>query len=231
MDFLNRYNRNFESISEAEQATLASAHVVVVGCGGLGGAVSEMLARVGVGHMRVVDADVFEESNLNRQLMATEDKLGKPKAQAAQERIARVNSAVEVDAREVFLDENNASQLLEGMDCVVDCLDSVGSRLWMAHAALHLGIPVVHGAIAGWFGQVCTVVPGDPSFATIYGAIEEGGEGVQKQLGNLVQTAWGTASFQVAEVLKVLLGRDGVLRNRLLMIDFLSGSAESIDLA
>ena len=230
MSFPHRYDRNFNSLSTEEQNALARARVCVVGSGGLGGAVVEMLARAGVGHLRVIDGDVFEESNLNRQLLATESTLDQPKAQVAVERVAQVNSDIKVEARVGMLDEHNAQEMLEGVDCVVDCLDNVESRLWMAHACLHLGTPMVHGAIAGWFGQVCTVFPGDASFATIYGAIESGGEGVQKQLGNLVCTAWGTASFQVAEVLKVLLGRPDTLRNRLLMIDFLTGTADDMEL-
>ena len=230
MDFPHRYDRNFESLSRADQDALAQARVCVVGAGGLGGAVAEMLARAGVGYLRIVDSDTFEQSNLNRQLLATEDNLGEPKAQAAAARVAQVNSSATVDARVAFLDEANATELLEGVDCVVDCLDSVQSRLWMAHACLQLGMPIVHGAIGGWFGQVATVYPGDASFATIYGAIEEGGEGVQKQLGNLVCTAWGTASFQAAEAIKVLTVNESVLRNRLLMLDFLAGTAEDVDL-
>ena len=100
----------------------------------------------------------------------------------------------------------------------------------MAHACQELGIPVVHGAVGGWFGQVCTVFPGDPSFATIYGAIEDGQQGAQKRLGNLAPTAWGTASFQAAEALKVLTGQGEPIRNRLLMIDFLTGVAEEMEL-
>ena len=230
MIFSHRYDRNFKSLGADEQEALARSRVCVVGAGGLGGAVVEQLARAGVGFLRVIDGDAFEESNLNRQLLATEDALGRPKAQVAAEHVAQVNSSVEVETCQVMLGEENAPQLLEGVDCVVDCLDNLGARLWMAHACLHLGTPMVHGAIGGWFGQVCTVVPGDASFATIYGALEDAGEGVQKELGNLVCTAWGTASFQVAEVLKLLLGREGTLRNRLLMIDFLYGTAEDMEL-
>ena len=230
MKFENRYERNFSSLSADEQRKLGASLVTVVGCGGLGGAVIEMLARAGVGKLRVIDGDVFEESNLNRQLLATEDVLGKGKAATAAERIAQVNSEVEVDVRTAFLTEENARELLDGSDCVVDCLDNLEGRFWMAHACQHLGIPVVYGAIGGWFGQVCTVFPGDVSFATIYGAIEDGGQGVQKQLGNLVPTAWSTASFQAAETLKVLAQRGDVLRNRLLMIDLLSGIVEDMEL-
>ena len=230
MQHMHRYDRNFKSLSESDQQALGSARVCVVGAGGLGGAAVEMLARTGVGFLRVIDGDVFEESNLNRQLLADEDSLGQPKAHVAAQRVAKVNSLVRVEPHVVMLDEANAIELLEGMDCVVDCLDNLESRLWMAHACLLLGTPLVYGAIGGWFGQVCTVFPGDASFATIYGAIEDAGEGVQKELGNLVCTAWGTASFQVAETLKVLLGKPDTLRNHLLMIDFLQGCAESMEL-
>ena len=110
----------------------------------------------------------------------------------------------------------------------VDCLDNMEGRFWTAHACQQLGIPVAYGAIAGWFGQACTVYPGDPSFATIYGEIA--GESAHKRLGNLPSTAYAIAAIQAAEAVKVLLDKPSQLRNRLFMLDLLDGSAECIEL-
>lgn len=228
MEYPHRYDRNISALSEEECALLADKHVTVVGCGGLGGSVIEALARIGVGALRVIDGDVFEESNLNRQLLCTESTLGREKAVVATERIAAINSSVSADPQVAFLDEHNAAELIGNADCVVDCLDNLEARFWLAHTCQHRGIPLVYGAIAGWFGQVCTVYPGDPSFVNIYG--EPFGESQHKKLGNLPYTAYVIAAIQAGEVVKVLLDRPGQIRNRLLMIDLLDGSADDVEL-
>ena len=223
-----RYIRNCAALSEEECAALLRARVVVVGCGGLGGSVVEALARVGVGHLRLIDGDAFEMSNLNRQILCTEDTVGRMKAEVAAERVRAVNSDVDVEAVCSFISEANAADLVRGADCVVDCLDSIEARFWTAHACQTIGLPIVYGAVAGWFGQVCTVFPGDPSFATVYGMPE--GESAHKAMGTLPFAAHAVAAVQAAECAKVLLGRDGPIRNRLLMIDLLDGSADDIEL-
>lgn len=228
MSVPERYKRNVSALSEEECAMLERARVAVVGCGGLGGSVIEALARIGVGHLRVIDGDAFEESNLNRQILCTEATVRRKKAEVAAERVHLVNGGVSVEVRDGFLDEGNAAQLLEGVDCVVDCLDSLEARFWTAHACQQLGLPIVYGAIAGWFGQVCTVYPGDVSFATVYG--EPFGTSQHKELGSLPFAAYAVAAVQAAEAVKVLIGRGGQIRNRLLMIDLLDGSAEDIEL-
>lgn len=187
---------------------------------------------VKLGTLRLVDADVFEESNLNRQLFCTEDALGRSKVEVAAERLGKVNSEVQVETLNTLLTSDNAFDLIDGCQCAVDCLDNVTARFQLARACQEAGISVVYGAIAGWFGQVCTVFPGDVSFVTLYGALEDGndGEGVQKTEGNLPFAAGAIASFQAAEAVKVLLGWQDVLRNRLLMIDLLFGSVEEMTL-
>ena len=231
MQFPNRYDRNVTALSQEECAILAEKHITIVGCGGLGGAVIEALARVGVGHLRVIDGDAFEESNLNRQLLCTEGALGREKALVAAERVRAINSEIDVEPVVAYLSEANAAELLENADCVVDCLDNLEARFWMAHACQELGIPVVYGAIAGWFGQVCTVYPGDVSFVSAYGEpFESGGESQHKKLGNLPFTAYSIAAIQAAEAVKVVLGKPGLIRNRLLMVDLLDGSVDDIEL-
>ena len=224
-----RYLRNISALSEDECALLAGKNVAIFGCGGLGGNVFEALVRIGVGNIRVVDGDVFEEHNLNRQLLSSAETLGKPKVDAAVQRAAIVNDLVRVEPRQVFLDEENAAELIQGVDCAVDCLDNLDARFWLAHACQEAGVPLVYGAIAGWFGQVCTVFPGDVSFVEIYGSTD--GSSQHLKLGNLPFTAHSVAAVQASEVIKVLIGRGEPLRNRLLMIDLLDGSAEELEFA
>ena len=111
-----RYNRNLHSLSEDECASLADKRAVVVGCGGLGGYCIEELARLGVGHLRAIDGDAFEESNLNRQILATQATLGQDKAQTAAARVLAVNPLVAVEPVSTLLDEGNAGALVEGAD-------------------------------------------------------------------------------------------------------------------
>ena len=231
MSLRHRYDRNMVALSEQECTALRDKRIAVVGCGGLGGSVIEALARIGVGYLRVLDGDTFEESNLNRQLLCTETALGREKALVAAERIHAINSEATVEPIVAYLGEDNAAALLSGVDCVVDCLDNLEARFWAAHTCQNVGIPIVYGAIAGWFGQMCTVYPGDVSFVSVYGEpFESGGESQHKKLGNLPFTAYAIAAFQAAEAVKVVLNRPGQIRNRLLMIDLLDGSVDDMEL-
>ncbi len=224
----HRYDRNFLALTNDECEVLRTARVVVVGCGGLGGYVAEQLARIGVGHLRLIDSDIFEESNLNRQLFCTETSLGMSKVQVAAKRLAEVNSEICVDTCKEALTCDNASELIAESQCVIDCLDNVQARFQLALACQNSEIPLVYGAISGWFGQVCTIMPKDTSFVSIYGAVED--KKADDSQGNLPFSAGVVASFQVAEAIKVLLGKPDILRNRLLMIDLLFGSVENLPL-
>ena len=216
---MERYLRNHDAISESEQAILATKRVLVVGCGGLGGMVIECLARIGVGHLRVVDGDVFEESNLNRQLLSSTMNLGRPKVLAAQQRIMAVNPLVEVDAVQADLAAENAMELLAGCDAAVDCLDNIPVRLVLQQAAKTAGVPVVHGAVAGWLGRICVIQPGEDLLSLLYPNQEEA-QGEERQMGTLSFTAALTASWQAAETVKLLLGKPG-LQGEILEVDLM----------
>ena len=216
---MERYLRNQDAISEVEQASLALNRVLVLGCGGLGGMVIECLARIGVGHLRVVDGDLFEASNLNRQLLCSTMNLGRPKTLAAKQRVMAVNPLVEVDAVQADLTAENALELLADCDVAVDCLDNIPARLVLQQAAKTTGIPVVHGAVAGWFGRICVIQPGEDLLNLLYPEAEEA-QGEELQMGTLSFTAALTASWQAAETVKLLLGKPG-LQGDILEIDLL----------
>ena len=220
---MQRYLRNHDAISKEEQAILATKRVIVVGCGGLGGMVIECLARIGVGHLRVVDGDVFEESNLNRQLLSSTMNLGRPKTLAAQQRVMAVNPLAEVDAVQSDLTAENAMELLEGCGVAVDCLDNIPARLILQQAAKLAGIPVVHGAVAGWNGRVCVIGPGEDLLNLLYPNPQES-QGEEWQTGTLAFSASLTASWQAAETVKLLLGKPG-LHGEILEVDLMTGSS------
>ena len=156
-----RYERNIPALTEEECLALQNKRALVVGCGGLGGHIIDMLARIGVGSFRVVDGDVFEISNLNRQLLSEVPLLGIKKAKAAADRIARVNPQIQVEAVEDFLTEANVLDLIAGCDVVLDALDNIPARKLLAEACTKAGIPYVYGAISGWVAQAAVSMPGD----------------------------------------------------------------------
>ena len=228
MGLERRYDRNMRTFSAKENARLRECSVCVAGCGGLGGYIIEMLARLGVGHITAIDGDRFDETNLNRQLLSTEALLGSSKARAAKVRALEINSQVSVRAVESFLTADNCAQLLSGHDLAMDGLDSVPARRVLEDGCCKAGIPFVHGAVAGWYGQVAVGWPGDRLFDVLYPACEEGG--TETELGNPSFTPAAVAAIQVAEAVKVLLGREPVLRKKLLTVDLLDHGYELLEL-
>ena len=220
-----RYERNIPALSEEECGILLRKRVLVVGCGGLGGHLIDLLARIGVGFLRVVDGDVFEPSNLNRQLLSEVPLLGVSKAKAAAARISRVNPEISVEAVESFLTEANAGRLLFGCDVVLDGLDNIESRRILAKECARSGIPYVYGAVSGWVAQAAVSMPGDGLVETLY---PEGA--VLKNKSVLSFTPALCASMQVALCVKLLLGRP-VETGTVFYFDLLNQEFEAIPIA
>jgi molybdopterin/thiamine biosynthesis adenylyltransferase len=226
--YLNRYARNIGTISLEENEILKKSKVCVVGCGGLGGYIIEMLARMGLGEITVVDNDVFDETNLNRQTLADEKNIGQKKAFIAKLKMEKINSGVKINAIVEFLDRSNAEKILKNHNVIVDALDNIPSRFVLQDACSLLDIPMVHGAIGGWYGQVSTIYPEDKTLNKIYS--KEDFVGIEKELGNPSFTPALISSIQVSEVVKILIGRGDLLRNKLLYIDLLNVDFELLEL-
>lgn len=226
-----RYVHNLGTLGPEGQVRLLQAAVALVGLGGLGGFVVEALARMGVGRLILIDGDAFEEHNLNRQMLSGEPGLGAGKVEAARQRVAEVNGAVEITGHAVMLTRENLPDLLEGASAVVDALDSLSTRLMLQEGAQALGIPLVHGGVAGFLGQVMTIFPGDAGLRGLYGepgALPE--RGLEAQLGTPAATPMAVAAWEAQEVVKILAGRGEPLRNRLLLMDMESGSVDLLRL-
>lgn len=224
---LLRFKRNGTLVTPSEQLLLAEQRVAVIGCGGLGGYVIEMLARIGVGHLTVIDGDDFDPSNLNRQLLSTEDLVNSSKVKAAEARIHTIDQSITVKAYHDFLTADNGYDYLKGHDLVIDALDSIASRFVLEEICMALGIVLIHGAIAGWYGQVATIYPGDNLFEKIYKTNAQ--SGAEKKLGNPSFTPSLIASLQVAEAIKILLHKGETLHNQLLFINTLDYEMDRID--
>lgn len=165
-----RYSRNIPALTEKECALLRSKKIAVIGCGGLGGHIVELMARLGIGSIRAVDGDVFDPTNLNRQLLSRTETLGKGKAEAAADRVRSVNPQVEVEAAPVFLTRENAPALIRDCDAVMDALDNIPARRALAECCEDAGIPYIYGAIQGWVAQAAVSLPGDGLIRTLYPA-------------------------------------------------------------
>ena len=226
-----RYIRNIGTIGLDGQAGLLRATVAVVGLGGLGGYVAEALTRMGVGHLVLIDADAFEDHNLNRQILSAEGCLGVNKTEIAEQRIAAINSAVEVTSHPVMLTAENLPDLLAEVEVVVDALDRLPIRLALQEGAQALGIPMVHGAIAGFMGQVMTIFPNDAGLRSLYG--EEGKlpeQGLEAELGTPAATPMAVAAWQAQEVVRILTGNGEPLRMKLLVMDMETCKIDSLAL-
>lgn len=223
-----RYIRNVDILSAAEQLGLAESRVAVVGAGGLGGQVVLLLARIGVGTLVVVDYDLFDETNLNRQALCVKETLGEPKARAAAEAVAEINPGVHVIPCQVRLSAERMADVLAGCHVIVDGLDNARDRLLLQDAAGRLGIPMVHGALAGFEGRVMTVFPGDAGVRQLYGETPDGADPDRPEavLGVPAVTAALIGTFQAMEVLKILLKRGSLFRNAMAYCDLENGRLE-----
>lgn len=197
-----RYLRNIPALSDRECLLLREKKVFVAGCGGLGGYIIEEFARIGVGSIICADGDVFEESNLNRQLLSEIPVLGTSKAEAAAERIRRINPDVQVQAVHAWLNESNAAELISGCDAVLDALDNIPARKMLAKACADAGIPFIHGAIRGWVAQAAISMPGDQLLNILYPE-----NAVANDKSVLSFTPALCASMQAALCVKYLCGR------------------------
>ena len=226
-----RYLRNIGSLEVAGQKKLLQAKALLVGAGGLGGTIAQLLARMGLGILVMADGDFFTEDNLNRQAFSLEENIGVSKVRAARSQIMKINAATEVETYEGYVTDKELAFLIQGAEVAVDALDNMPSRFSLEKVCKEAKVPLVHGAVAGFSGQVTVIYPEDTGFASFYGspaAVPE--KGIEVELGNLAGIVSAVASVQVQEVVKIITGIGRPLRNRLLFLDSLTGSVEIISL-
>jgi len=216
-----RYQRNRKTLSIEQQLTLFQARVAVIGCGGLGGYVIEGLTRLGIGTIVAVDPDQFEEHNLNRQILCTLETLCYPKTAAAAHRVRQINPAVTLIAVQKAFNNDNEGKFLKECDAVVDALDSNAARVELAKICSKHSIPLVHGAIAGWYGQIAVQLPGEQTVLNFMQKCK-GKTGIEKEIGNPSFAPMVVAGLQTAEVCKIITHRDRTLSARIIFIDLLN---------
>ena len=199
-----RYQRNIGTFGVEGQIKLLESTVMVIGLGGLGGGILEQISRAGFGTIIGVDPDVFDQSNLNRQLLSTEHAIGEEKVAAAQKRVRQINGAVSFTGHVCGL-QDLADEFWQGVELVFDCLDNIPDRLTLADKCERANCPLIHGAIAGWYAEVGVVWPGSKMLERYY---QGQTEGMEKELGTLASTAMMTASIMAAKAGQVLTGGD-----------------------
>lgn len=195
---------------------LGEKTVFVAGAGGLGSPVISYLAAAGVGTLRICDADRVERSNLNRQILYTQDVLGEPKAQSALAQMSRLNPEVNVKAFDVRLEAENAAKLIGQADILMDCLDNYESRLVLNQFAVKNSIPLVHAGVQAMHGQLTVIhTPETPCLRCL---LPKKTEEISPK--PIVGAAAGVVgSLQALEAIKYLTGIGTTLKGRLLMWD------------
>jgi len=223
-DFKDRYSRQirFRHIGETGQARISKSRVAVVGLGALGTASAAQLARAGVGYLRLIDRDVVEPSNLQRQLLYTEKdaRNATPKAIAARDALAAANSGITIEAVVDDLDASNAEQLLADVDVVIDGSDNFEVRYLINEVAVKHNIPWAYAGAVEAHGTSAFLRPGrTPCLVCLLGYGARVGHDTCDTVGVISPIVQWMASYQVAEVLKYLAGREDALSNAILQAD------------
>lgn len=228
----DRYSRQrlFAPIGEQGQARLREKRVLIVGAGALGTGNAEILARAGVGRLRIVDRDYVEYSNLQRQLLYTEDDAARrlPKAIALKQRLAEINAETEVEAHVEDASAYELEQLVGGTDLIIDATDNFETRFIINDVSQKYGVPWIYGACVGSRGLSYMIIPGQtPCLHCLLQELPERGETCDTA-GIIAPAVHMVVSFQTAEALKWLSGNADALRNRLVSFDLWTNEYSSL---
>ena len=221
---IERYKRQILLFGEEGQETLKKTRIFVAGAGGLGSPVSIYLAVAGIGTLTVVDRDVVDQSNLNRQILHFDRDIGKKKTDSAGEKLRALNPDIEIEVINTTIDETNVRSLVGNADGIVDAMDNFPTRYLLNDIAIEKNIPFFHGAIRGFHGQATTVIPGKTACLRCIFPNPPPAE-----VFPVVGTTPGLiGTLQAAEVLKYVLGFGDLLSNRLFIWDGMKTRAEEI---
>lgn len=231
-----RYSRQvlFPEIGREGQEKLLKSRVLLVGCGALGGAQAEMLARAGIGHLRIVDRDFVEFSNLQRQTLFKESDAAErlPKAVAAQARITEINSEIVVEPVVADVNNSNVESLIDGVDLVIDGTDNFQVRYLLNDACVKNKHTWIYGAAVSSYGTTMTVRPHQtPCLRCIFDEMPDAGSSPTCDTAGVIMPIIATvAATQVAEALKILVGDVDSLHGSLMQFDVWANDRQRIKL-
>ena len=221
-----RYGRQImiEGFGEEGQEKLRRAKAVVAGAGGLGSPVSIYLAVAGVGMITIIDMDVVEETNLNRQILHYDRDIGRKKTASAEEKLQELNPDIIINTIDMKIDASNAKKLVGNADGIVDAMDNYPTRYQLNDVAIEKKIPFFHGGIRGFYGQATTIIPGTtPCLKCIFPKAPP-----REEFPVIGATAGIIGTSQSNEVIKYLTGTGDLLTNRLFLWDGMRAHAEEI---
>lgn len=227
-----RYSRQIilDGFGTEGQRKLESSKVLVVGAGGLGSPCLMYLASAGVGHIGIIDFDLVDYSNLNRQILHFSSDIGVSKLESAKKKLNSLNSNVQVDTYKTRLTADNAEEIISEYDLVVDCTDNFTARYLISDCCFFLGKPLVEGACVGYDGILMTIIPGStPCYRCLYPKPPE--DGVLQtcsDTGILGAVAGIMGSMQALEAIKVIAGIGETVSGRVMVFDGLTTSFREI---
>ena len=219
---LDRFSRQvmLEEIGYGGQLKLKNSKICVVGVGGLGNPITTRLVAMGIGNLRIIDRDIIELSNLHRQTMYDENDVGQIKVEVAAKKLQKLNHDCKIESLAISVNEYNAKEIVTDCDVVIDALDSVNARYALNKACVEKNIPFVTGAAVGVSGQAFTVIPKKSAcYYCMFPDLNEDTmptcsiEGVHPSILSLV------GGIEVAEAVKIILGKNPSLSERILHID------------
>lgn len=224
-----RYRRQIliEQIGEEGQLELANAKIVVVGAGGLGSPILYYLTAAGVGHIKIVDFDIFDVSNLNRQILHNETRLGMSKASSAFLTLNRLNSEVEVDYYENKITIESAKEIFKDCDLIIDAVDNIETRLILNQYSIKHGIPVLFGAVESFEGYLYMFNPNNRNLPCYECLFPNSSNCEKREIPIVGSTAGVIGAWQASEALKYLVGNN--YNNYFLKIDLLGNTIEKIN--
>lgn len=231
---LDRYSRHIimEDIGGEGQQALLDSSVIIIGAGGLGSPIIQYLAAAGIGTLTIVDDDVVERSNLQRQVIHGEADIGRPKVRSAQEFVADLNPAITVEPVEKRVDSESVQSLIAGHDVVVDATDNFPTRYLLNDACTLAGLPLVHGAIYQFEGQVATFTGDGPCYRCLFPEAPEEGVVPDCATAGVLGVLPGTVGcMQATEVLKLCADVGTLLDGRMLYYDAKGMTVEEIPIA
>jgi len=234
---LERYSRQmrFYGVGEAGQRRLLASRVTLAGCGALGTVLANVLVRAGVGHVRIIDRDFVETSNLQRQVLFDENDVLEniPKAEAAARKLRAINSAVEVEPVVADIDRTNIVEWCQDADLILDGTDNFEIRYLINDVAVKLNKPWVYGGCIGSHGQVMVILPGKtPCLRCVFEEAPSAGEtGTCETAGVLGPIVNIVASLQATEAIKILIGADDKVLRELLYLDLWENEQRRIKVA
>ncbi len=224
---MNRYARNIGTLGKDGQKELNSKKVLVIGSGGLGGFVIEGLARMGIKEIGVCDLDVFDETNLNRQILSTEDVLGKSKVDIAKKRISIIDKEIKVNTYGDGFPCSDITNDIGNYDLVIDCLDNIETRIKLEDFCIENNIKLIHGAVGGYYGAVGVSSKDNRIISNYVTHAIENTETLDKIMGNPYSIVSLVSALQVHIAILVLLDRE-YLKEGVYYVDILNFCIDEI---